>query len=38
MIEAYRSIEYKGQMMGLKINEENTKYMRLSAVEARRRV
>lgn len=38
MIEAYRRIEYKGQIMGLKINEEKTKYMKLSAVEARRRV
>jgi len=31
-------MEYKGQTLGLKINEKKTKYMRLSAVEVRRRV
>jgi hypothetical protein len=38
MREAYHDIEYKEQMMGLKINEKKTLYMRLSAVKARRRV
>jgi len=38
MKEAYCNIEIKRKIMGLKINEEKTKYMKLSTMEARCRV
>lgn len=34
----FKNIRINNKMMGLKINEEKTKYVRLSAVEAHRSV
>jgi ubiquinone/menaquinone biosynthesis C-methylase UbiE len=35
--EMFRIIEQKGRVMGFSINEEKTKYMRMSSSEARRK-